>query len=99
MFKGLRQLFNNSSESLSEFLSSTETIISEDENSESMLNPSEGDTVKSPPTSMEDNVQKTNATENSVVGAENNGAMKYDPGTTELEGLKIFRKYHRGNLT
>ena len=25
--------------------------------------------------------------------------MKYDPGTTELEGLKILRKYHRGNLT
>ena len=25
--------------------------------------------------------------------------MKQDSGTTELEGLKIRRKYHRGNLT
>ena len=92
MFKGLKQLFHNSSESLSDSLSSTETIISEDE-------PLEDDTATSPTTSMEDNVQKTNTTENSVAGAENNGAMKHDPGTTELEGLKIRRKYHRGSLT
>ena len=77
----------------------SETIISEDENLESILNPSEGDTSKSPPTNMKENIQKRTPPKNSVVGAENNGAMKYDPGTTELEGLKIRRKYHRGNLT
>lgn len=49
---------------------------------------------------MEDKVQKTNAsTENFVVSAENNGAMKHDPSTTELEGLQIRRRYHRPNLT
>ena len=85
MFKGLRQLFHNSSESLNDSLSSTETIISEDEQLEDS-------TATSPTTKMEGNVQKTNTTENSVAGAENDGAMKQNPGTTELEGLKIRRK-------
>ena len=92
MFKGLRQLFSNSSESLDDSLSSTETIISEDEQLED-------GTATSPTTTMEGNVQKTNTTENSVAGAENDGAMKQNPGTTELEGHKIRRKYHRGSLT
>ena len=63
MFKGLRQLFHNSSESLSDSISSTETIISEDEQLED-------DTTTSPTTKMEGDVQKMNTTENSVAGAE-----------------------------
>ena len=92
MFKGLRQLFRNSSESLNDSLSSTETLISEDEQIED-------NTATSPTTTMEGNVQKTNTTENSVAGAENDGAMKQNHDSTELEGLKIRRKYHRGSLT
>ena len=92
MFKGLRQLFSNSSESLDCSLSSTETIISEDEQLEDS-------TATSPTTKMEGNVQKKNTTEDSVAGAENDGAMKQNHGSTELEGLKIRRKYHRGSLT
>ena len=69
MFKGLRQLFSNSSESLDDSLSSTETIISEDEQLEDSIAPS-------PTTKMEGNVQKTNTTEDSVAGAETEGAMK-----------------------
>ena len=92
MFKGLRQLFRNSSESIDDSLSSTETIISEDEQLED-------GTAASSTTKMEDNVQKTNTTENLVAGAENNGAMKHDPGTAELDGLKILHRYHRANLT
>ena len=92
MFKGLRQLFSNSSESLDCSLSSTETIISEDEQLED-------GTATYPTTKMEGNVQKTNTTEESVVGAENDGATKQNHDSTELEGLKIRRKYHRGSLT
>ena len=90
MFKGLRQLFSNSSESLDCSLSSTETIISEDEQLED-------GTATHPTTKMEGNVQKTNTTEESVVGAENGGAAKQNHDSTELEGLKIRRKYHRGS--
>ena len=92
MFKGLRQLFSNSSESLDDSLSSTETIISEEEQLED-------GTATSPTTNMEGNVQKTNTTEDSVACAENDGAIKQNHSSTELEGLKIRRKYHRGKLT
>ena len=88
MFKGLRQLFSNSSESLDCSLSSTETIISEDEQLED-------GTATYPTAKMEGNVQKTNNTEESVVGAEmteqrsktmtpqNWKALKFAGSTTE----------------